>query len=236
MNKSESIKEITKAIVSVMKAVKGIDKSLTVGSGNASYKGVSDQDVKKEIGAAMVNNGLAIVPISVEPAVQIERWTEETNYGPKQKQQVFVESKTKYLLIHESGEWVELSGYGHGVDSQDKAAGKATTYALKYALLYTFMVPTGKIDDADAVHSDDLDTKKQQPAPQTTTTPQPAPTTSAAENTKEKPWLNEKTEAFTKAIFALKDGSVTIPQIEKKYRLSKQIRGILEAATEKAPA
>ena len=47
-------------------------------------------------------------------------------------------------------------GYGHGIDSQDKAPGKATTYALKYALLYTFMVATGKIDDADSTHSDDI--------------------------------------------------------------------------------
>jgi len=41
------------------------------------------------------------------------------------------------------------------VDSQDKGAGKATTYALKYALLYTFLIPTGKIDDADNSHSDE---------------------------------------------------------------------------------
>ena len=43
--------------------------------------------------------------------------------------------KTKYLLLHESGESLELAGYGHGIDSQDKGAGKATTYAMKNALL-----------------------------------------------------------------------------------------------------
>ena len=53
-----------------------------------------------------------------------------------------------------NGESEEIVGYGHGVDTQDKGAGKATTYALKYALLYTFMVPTGKIDDADNEHSE----------------------------------------------------------------------------------
>jgi hypothetical protein len=40
------------------------------------------------------------------------------------------------------------------VDTQDKSAGKATTYALKNALLYTFLVPTGTIDDADVTHSE----------------------------------------------------------------------------------
>jgi hypothetical protein len=146
------------AIVNVMREVKSIEKNLTVGEGKASYKGVADKDVKHYIGEAMSRNGLSILPIEITPKVSIERWTEDTNYGPKTKQSVFTEVQTKYLLIHESGESIEIVGYGHGVDSQDKSAGKATTYALKYALLYAFMVPTGSIDDTDAKHSNDTET------------------------------------------------------------------------------
>ena len=51
----------------------------------------------------------------------------------KSKQSVFTDAHTKYLLLHTSGESIELSGYGQGVDTQDKGAGKATTYALKNA-------------------------------------------------------------------------------------------------------
>ena len=161
MQTSPSITEITEAIIAVMKEVKGIDKSMTVGTGNSSYKGVSDKDVKNEIGKAMERNGLCIVPTEIEPNLRIDRWEELDPYSKvqgatKQKQQVFAEVKTKYLLLHTSGEWMELSGYGHGVDTQDKAAGKATTYALKYTLLYTFMVPTGKIDDGENTHSDEM--------------------------------------------------------------------------------
>lgn len=136
---------LAKAVISVMKAVKSIDKSMTVGQGNYAYKAVSDKDVKEAIGKEMEANGLCILPIGVEAKTQIDRWEE----GSKQKQSVLTEVTTKYLLLHESGESMELAGYGHGIDSQDKAAGKATTYALKYALLYTFMVATGKLDDAD---------------------------------------------------------------------------------------
>lgn len=146
------MKEINKAIVAVMKSVKGIEKDLDVGTGQSSYKGVSDKTVKQIIGKAMEENGLCILPIGIEPKVTIDRWSEPDPYKPtviKQKQSVFTEVITKYLLIHESGESVELMGYGQGVDSQDKGAGKSTTYALKYCLLYTFMIPTGKIDDAD---------------------------------------------------------------------------------------
>jgi hypothetical protein len=141
---------LAKAIIAVMQEVKGIEKNLTVGGGQNSYKGVADQEVKKVIGEAMARHGLSVLPIGVEPKTTIERWEE----GGRTRQLVFTEAVTKYLLMHTSGETREIAGYGHGTDSQDKAAGKATTYALKYALLYTFLVPTGKIDDADVEHSD----------------------------------------------------------------------------------
>jgi len=162
MNKSESIQEITKAVIKVMAEVKGIEKSMTVGTGNSSYKGVPDQEVKKIIGDSMAKNGLAIFPIGIQSTTKVDRWEATDNYGTKQKQSVFTESTVTYLLTHTSGEFIELSGYGHGVDSQDKSAGKATTYALKYTLLYTFLVPTGKIDDADATHSEQIETPKKQ--------------------------------------------------------------------------
>jgi len=153
--------ELTKAIIAVMQSVKGIEKNLTVGTGNNTYKGVSDKDVKNVIGKAMSENGLTIIPINIEPKIKVDRWEETQVWNQKevvrQKQSVFTEVKVTYLLMHESGDSMEIVGYGHGIDPQDKSAGKATTYALKYALLYTFLVPTGAIDDADAVHSEEVE-------------------------------------------------------------------------------
>ena len=149
-------KNLFKAVLSVMDEVKGIDKTMSVGEGKMQYKGVSDKEVKKKIGLSMQKNGLVLLPISIEPKTTIERYEEQTQYGNKVKQSVFTEVRTKYLLCHESGESIELAGYGQGVDSQDKSAGKATTYALKYTLLYSFLVPTGTIDDADNTHSNDI--------------------------------------------------------------------------------
>ena len=167
----EKTPNLAKAIVAVMKAVKGIDKSMQVGTGTMSYKGVPDQEVKKIIGEAMADNGLCILPIGIEAKAQVDRWEETSTYNgvpqTKMKQSVFTEATVKYLLLHESGESVELAGYGQGVDSQDKSAGKSTTYALKYALLYAFMVPTGKIDDADSTHSSDIETPQKQSTPKT---------------------------------------------------------------------
>lgn len=182
MEKSESIINLVTATVAVMGEVKGVEKNLSVGSGGNSYKGVADQDVKKVIGESMAKNGLAIFPIGIEEITEVSTWDEVDSYSNatpkamKRKQNVFTKVSTTYLLTHISGEWMEIKGFGHGIDTQDKSAGKATTYALKYALLYTFLVPTGKIDDADNTHSDEIK------PPQNQQTPAPKAV--------ELPWLN----------------------------------------------
>ena len=147
---------LANAMIGVMNEVKNIDKAMTVGKGQNSYKGVQDKDVKFYVGRAMARHGLTCVPINIIPSVKIERWVEETQYGKKQKQSVFTEVVATYRVTHaDSGESVDIMGYGHGVDSMDKSAGKATTYALKNALLYSFLVPTGSIDDTDNTHSNE---------------------------------------------------------------------------------
>lgn len=189
---------LIKAVLSVMEDVKGIDKTMNVGTGNSSYKGVSDKEVKKIIGSSMKKHGLVLFPTEINPKTTTDRWEESTQYGAKMKQSTFTEVSTKYLLCHESGESIELAGYGQGVDSQDKSAGKATTYALKYALLYTFLVPTGTIDDADNTHSDEAAV--------------PRKTTKA---------LPELTEAsFNNMVKAIKDGhKSTVVSAMTKYKI-----------------
>jgi hypothetical protein len=209
------MKNLATAILNVMKEVKGIDKTMTVGTGTSSYKGVPDQEVKKIIGESMAKNGLCILPIGIEAQTKIERWEETNQYGTKTKQSVFTEAKTKYLLLHESGESVELEGYGHGVDSQDKGAGKATTYALKYTLLYSFLVPTGKIDDSDNDHSDNKD------VPKTKAEVKPKP------ETKKLPEMKRGTVAFDSAKLKLSTGEITMDDVEAKFSVSQEIRNLL---------
>jgi len=150
------MKQLAKAVIAVMKEVKGMEKNSKVGSGNYGYNGTKDQDVKEVFNTALAKNGLCVIPTDIQESTQVDRWED----NGRQKQSIFTKVTTKYLLLHESGESQELSGYGHGVDNQDKGAGKATTYALKNALLYTFLTPVGKIDDADTTHSNEIATPK----------------------------------------------------------------------------
>ncbi len=150
------MKQLAIAVIEVMKEVKGMEKNSNVGKGNNSYNGTKDQDVKEVFNDALAKHGLCILPIGIEENTQIDRWI-DPQYG-NQKQSVFTKVTTKYLLLHESGESQELAGYGHGIDPQDKGAGKATTYALKNCLLYTFLTPVGKIDDTETTHSNEIET------------------------------------------------------------------------------
>lgn len=155
------MQNITKAILAVSKEVTAIEKSMSVGTGGSSYKAVSDSLVRNTLRPEMIKQGLVILPISVDAKTRVDRWEEVDPYsktgGTKSKQSIFTEAVTKYILVHQdSGESIELSGYGHGVDTQDKGAGKATTYALKNTLLDLFLITKGEDFDTDATHSNDI--------------------------------------------------------------------------------
>lgn len=207
---------IAKAIVAVMQEVKGMEKNSRVGSGGNAYNGTKDQDVKEVFNEALAKNGLCILPTGIEEETQIDRWQQEETWGNKTqiktKQSVFTKVKTKYLLLHSSGESIEIAGYGHGVDTQDKGAGKATTYALKNALLYAFLTPVGKIDDTDPTHSNDI------PVPPNTKGAQPQQTTPQL------PVLAEGSEDWNKVVQFLAEGKLkSVGQIQKNFLVTKEM-------------
>jgi hypothetical protein len=217
------MKNISKAILQVMAAVEGVEKNTTVGSGNYSYKGVSDKDVKEVFKPALIAAELTILPVSIDDTVQIDRWAETYNGNAKQKQSVFTTVKVKYLLLHSSGESIELMGYGHGADTMDKSAGKATTYALKNCLLYTFLTPVGAMDDTDTTHSIE-----------TTTPPATGVKFSERDKAKDKkpavknlPKLTPDSEKWEGAQKALKDGSTSITEIRKFFSLTDENETLL---------
>ena len=214
-------KGLHQAMIKVMQEVKSIDKNTSVGSGNYGYKGVSDKDVKQIIGQSMSKNELTCVPIKIEPTVRVDRWGEENEWNGKvtvkQKQSVFTEVLVTYQITHaETGESIQVMGYGHGQDAMDKSAGKATTYALKNALLYSFLVPTGAIDDTDKTHSNDIQTPQPKAQPQKATV---------------KPTLVD--DRFDKVFKLIEGGEYEIETLKNQYDLTKDQLDILKTVTTK---
>ena len=197
------MENIIKAINKVMEEVNGVAKNMTVGFWNNSYKWVSDRDVKVTIRESMIKNWLSLIPTWWSPKIQIDRWEEDTtNYWVKQKQSVFTEVETHYLLIHTSWESIQVYGYWHWVDAQDKWAGKATTYALKNTLLNMFLIPTWV--DTDDTHSNELDVPKKN---------------------NNKPWFNQpEMEKLEKHKTAYTSWDEAIKKISQKYKINNEMR------------
>jgi hypothetical protein len=118
--------------------------------------------------------------------------------------------RVKFTLFTTDGSSVSSIIEGEAMDNGDKATNKALSVALKYCLMQMFLIPT---EDLKALDPDN-------------TSPEPMPKTQPKQDDP-RPWLN-RGELLDKAIEMLRTEKVTIDQIEKKYRLSKEIRTSLE--------
>lgn len=133
-----SAMNLYKKIHAVMGMVEYLKKDGEVRYGEGvQYRYVSEEKVTTEVRKAMLEVGLVIVPVSTMQR-QVDRIT-------------YVDTKYKLVNVDQPDDYVNISSVGAGWDSQDKGPGKAMTYAYKYALLRTFMIPSG--EDPDAVAS-----------------------------------------------------------------------------------
>lgn len=198
--------KLAKALVKAMSEIGAIEKNSNVKTGaTGSYKAVQDKDVKIAVRKILIENGLSIIPAIIdEKTHQVEK-----DKGSYKTKEIFVDCKTTYIIMHESGEAVPAQGLGHGVDSLDKAAGKATTYALKYFELYLFQIPTGDIDDADKTEPAQEDQK-------TATQAKPKEASKPKETTQTKPKEEVKEKSLKEVENFLKE-SKDMTELAAKY-------------------
>ena len=157
------MKNLAQALLKVMGEISHLQTDKQVGTGGSSYKGLSDQKATGTIRKALIKYGIIALQSQVLEETTTENWLEQNEYNgritQKAKIHVFTRVRSTITLIHaESGESTQIQAVGHGIDSGDKAAGKAMTYAKKNALLNSLLISTGL--DADDIHSDDLPAKE----------------------------------------------------------------------------
>ena len=151
---------IYQKMAAVTQEISRVAKNLKVGEGKASYKAVGEADVLAAVRPAEEKAGIYSYPCDreiVESAVLTT--TSEYNGNKKETNKQFMRIKTVYRFVNieNPDEYIDIITYGDGVDTQDKAPGKAMTYADKYALLKAYKIITG--DDPDQVYSEEF-TKK----------------------------------------------------------------------------
>ena len=133
----------------VMEESEGIEKNMSVGFGSNSYKAVSEASVLNAVKPLLKKHRLILFPVEQEVIDRYDTFT--TQKGESSRLMTQIKSKYKIVDI-DTGESEILETVGNGVDTQDKASGKALTYGYKALLQKTFMLFSG--EDTDNEHSD----------------------------------------------------------------------------------
>ena len=171
---AKEAKTVYEKILAVMSAVNYLNKDGFVETGKGKgYKALTDEKVLAAVRPALVAAGLVILPVKMEQ----QRTDEQVKaYDGSTKTNRITDVSVTYRIINVSDpdDFVEVVSSGTGVDTQDKGIGKAMTYAKKYAILNSFLIPSG--EDTDQISSDKYTEQLMGPAP----APEPAPTPAPA--------------------------------------------------------
>lgn len=139
-------------LLAITSEMSHVAKNLDVGFGKNAYKAVSETDVLNEVKPLEAKHGVYSYPVDREIIDQQMLVTESEYKGEvSKKTQQFLRVKVTYrfLNVDNPEEHIDIISYGDGVDSMDKAPGKAITYADKYALLKAYKIQTGEDPDKD---------------------------------------------------------------------------------------
>ena len=137
-----------------------IEKKLNVQvNKSSSYKAVSEREVLDGVKPIERKYRVYSYPAKRE-IIDRETLVKETEYTDSRTDNttitrtnsLFMRIKTTYRFVNtdKPEEYIETTVYGDGVDTGDKAPGKAMTYADKYALMKAYKLSTGDDPDKDA--------------------------------------------------------------------------------------
>lgn len=120
---------------------------------NNQYKAVGEVDILNAVKPLEAKYGVYSYPHETE-IVQQDLITTYTTYNNQrnERQQFLIRLERVYRFVNvdKPSEYVEVKSYGDGLDTGDKATGKAMTYADKYALMKAYKISTGDDPDQDA--------------------------------------------------------------------------------------
>lgn len=154
-----------------------IEKNLNVQvNKNASYKAVSERDVLDGVKPIEKKYRVYSYPVKRE-VIDRDTLVKETEFVDSRTDNITttrtnslfmrIETTYRFVNIDKPEEYIDTIVYGDGIDTGDKAVGKAMTYADKYALMKAYKLSTG--DDPDKEASPEQGYKKAPTKTATTT-------------------------------------------------------------------
>lgn len=131
-----------------------VAKNLTVGTGKNAYKAAGESGVLMAVKPLEAKYGIYSYPYSrrvIDSGEIVSKAVWDGKETEKKQLYLRIETVYRFVNVEKPEEYIDITTYGDGVDTQDKATGKAMTYADKYALMKAYKIITG--DDPDKEYS-----------------------------------------------------------------------------------
>lgn len=129
-----------------------IQKNLSIQAGSNKYKAVSERDILDNVKPLEAKYRIYSYPFE-RNILQSDILVKETEYQGKatKTNSLFmrIEAIYRFVNIDMPEQYIDIKSYADGIDTGDKAAGKAMTYADKYALMKAYKISTGDDPDKD---------------------------------------------------------------------------------------
>ncbi len=151
---------IYQRLLKITEELKTVEKNLNVPvSAKSSYKAVSERDVLDAVKPLEAKYGVYSYAYDrkiIENGELVSNKKDFQTGEIKEQKQLYMRLEVTYRFVNVDNpqEYIEIKTYGDGIDTGDKATGKAMTYADKYALLKAYKISTG--EDPDQEPSDEL--------------------------------------------------------------------------------
>ena len=131
-----------------------VEKNLSVQvNSKSSYKAVSERDVLDAVKPIEAKYRVYSYPASRQ-IIDRDVLVKESEYNGQVTRTntllMRVETIYRFVNLDNPAEYIDIVTYGDGIDTGDKATGKAMTYADKYALMKAYKLSTGDDPDKDA--------------------------------------------------------------------------------------
>ena len=154
---SEKSLNIYQRMLKAQSMIETVAKNIEIDAGKQrSYKAVNERDVLDAVKKAEQECGIYSFPYSRDV---YETKETKNQYGTVSFWMRF-KVVYRFVNIDDAKDYIDITSYGDGVDTMDKAPGKGMTYADKYALMKAYKISTG--DDADKeVSTEQTEVKEQ---------------------------------------------------------------------------
>lgn len=129
----------------VRKQVDYVQKQKSVSTGGSSYKAVTHDEVTGIIRAHLVEQGIVIVP-SLKASSTSPTTTKDGSISNVIRYSATYEFRV--VNADDPADCFVMEVEAHANDNQDKAPGKALSYAKKYAVLKLFEIETGEDEES----------------------------------------------------------------------------------------